>query len=126
MSLISLPDQLREVFHNRASLELSLSRLGCKEDCIELFRRIEQWVNEFANDQPNDVETRKEIVSILNLTLKGFCATHPNIVYQYDVVCDERNNPPSVVSDGKLVYSILMKFSHHIETFAFNRTVGDA
>lgn len=64
----------------------------------------------------NDLKIRSSIVEYCNLFLDNACN---RIADQYNVVCDESNNNPSVVDSKKLIVDFAIKFDKNDDEFYY-------
>jgi hypothetical protein len=78
-----------------------------------LERSVKQFMFEF-----NDEQTRGQVVATIEPFLRGIRARRGLVDYQ--IVCDNSNNPASVVEQNTLVCDIYLKLQHVIETIELN------
>lgn len=68
--------------------------------------------------EPNDFTTRTTVLSLLNPIFQRVKSTRG--LYDYLIVCDERNNPPSVIDENELVVDIYIKPTRAAEFILVN------
>jgi hypothetical protein len=68
--------------------------------------------------EPNDFTTRTTVLSLLNPIFQRVKSTRG--LYDYLIVCDERNNPPAVIDGNELVVDIYIKPTRAAEFILVN------
>lgn len=68
--------------------------------------------------EPNDFTTRTTVLSLLNPIFQRVKSTRG--LFDYLIVCDERNNPPSVIDNNELVVDIYIKPTRAAEFILVN------
>lgn len=69
-------------------------------------------------DHPNDALTRRMITNIATQYFDELRARR--VVYDYAVVCNEENNPPSIINNNIFVCDVLVKPAHALVVFEIN------
>jgi phage tail sheath protein FI len=75
-----------------------------------LFLTLEKQTNTLAKYfvfEPNTLFTRTQLKNLLTPVFDN--AKNTQGLYDYLIICDERNNPPSVIDDNSLVVDIYIK-----------------
>jgi phage tail sheath protein FI len=75
-----------------------------------LFLTLENQTNAVARNyvfEPNTLFTRTQVLNVLTPIFDN--AKNTSGLYDYLIVCDERNNTPAVIDDNSLVVDIYIK-----------------
>jgi hypothetical protein len=72
----------------------------------------------------NDAITRGQVVNNIEPFLRNITAKRGLIDYQ--IICDETNNPLSVVENNELICNVYLKMAHVIETVSLNFIITKA
>jgi phage tail sheath protein FI len=72
----------------------------------------------------NDAITRGQVVNNIEPFLRNITAKRGLIDYQ--IVCDETNNPLSVIENNELICNVYLKMAHVIETVSLNFIITKA
>ena len=86
-----------------------------------LFLKLEKDITEYAKNllfEFNDEFTRAEFVGVVEPYLRDVKARRG--IYDYKIVCDETNNPPSVVDANEFIASIFVKPARSINYITLN------
>ena len=108
-TLCSLKSDLADMY-NRKTLNFI---------AMNLERFLRQVLFEF-----NDAITRGQVVNNIEPFLRNITAKRGLIDYQ--IVCDETNNPLSVIENNELICNVYLKMAHVIETVSLNFIITKA
>jgi hypothetical protein len=95
----------------------AFDRLNVRRTFIYLEKATNSVVKYFVFE-PNSFLTRNRIVNTLTPIYEN--AKSAEGIYDYKIVCDERNNPPSVIDDNRLVVDIYVKPTRTAEFILVN------
>ena len=85
---------------------VSTNRINVRKLFIELQRTISDAANAVLFDQ-NDAATRTNFVNLVVPYLRSVQARRG--ITAFSVICDERNNPPSVVNNNEFICDIFVQ-----------------
>lgn len=95
----------------------AFDRLNVRRTFIYLEKATTSVVKYFVFE-PNSFLTRSRIVNTLTPIYER--AKAEDGIYDYKIVCDERNNPPAVIDDNRLVVDIYIKVARTAEFILVN------
>lgn len=98
----------------------ALDRINVRRTLIYIEVNIENFLNSFVFEN-NTHQTRLRVFSIIDNFLAGIKAADG--LYDYNVVCDESNNPPSVIDQNQLNVDIYVQPTKTIEFIQFTTVI---
>ena len=98
----------------------ALDRINVRRNLIYIELNIERALNQFVFEN-NTQQTRLRVFSLVDEFLAGVLASEG--LYSYDVVCDETNNPPSVIDANTMNVDIYLQPVRTAEFIQFTTVV---
>ena len=98
----------------------ALDRINVRRELIYIQVNIETFLNQFLFEN-NTQQTRLRVFSIIDDFLAGIKASEG--LYDYSVVCDESNNPPSVIDANQMNVDIYVQPVKTIEFIQFTTVI---
>jgi phage tail sheath protein FI len=84
----------------------AFDRINVRRMFLYLEKAVRQTVK-YLVFEPNDFGTRTTVLSLLTPIFQRVKSTRG--LYDYLIVCDDRNNPPAVIDENELVVDIYIK-----------------
>jgi phage tail sheath protein FI len=84
----------------------AFDRINVRRMFLYLEKAVRQTIK-YLVFEPNDFGTRTTVLSLLNPIFQRVKSTRG--LYDYLIVCDDRNNPPAVIDENELVVDIYIK-----------------
>lgn len=95
----------------------AFDRINVRRLFLNLERAVRETTKQFVFE-PNTVVTRTQVVNVLTPLFENAKATQG--LYDYLIVCDERNNIPSVIDNNELIVDIYIKPTRAAEFILVN------
>jgi len=98
----------------------ALDRINVRRNLIYIETNIERSLNQFTFEN-NTQQTRLRVYTMIDNFLAGVLASDG--LYSYDVVCDDSNNPPSVIDSNQLNVDIYVQPTKTVEYIQFTTVI---
>jgi len=117
--VVNLPNEGYVVFGQKTSLKQpsAFDRINVRRLFLTLEQQTNNTIRQFVFE-PNTLFTRTQVVNTLAPIFTN--AKNTNGLYDFLIVCDERNNPPAVIDDNTLVVDIYLKPTRTAEFILVN------
>jgi len=98
----------------------ALDRISVRRNLIYIQKNIENALNQFIFEN-NTQQTRLRVFSIIDEFLNNIKSSDG--LYSYEVICDNTNNPPSVIDANQLNVDVYVQPTKAIEYIQFTTVV---
>lgn len=98
----------------------ALDRINVRRNLIYIQKNIENALNQFIFEN-NTQQTRLRVFSIIDEFLNNIKSSDG--LYSYEVICDNTNNPPSVIDANQLNVDVYVQPTKAIEYIQFTTVV---